>query len=154
MFIFLIIVHVIVSIFLIMVILLQAGRGEGLAESFGGGSVQTIFGTKTSAFLARATTTCAVIFILTSLALDILSGRQGKSVVEKEAPAIMDVKKKLSPVKATETKQETKLPANATPETPVAVDKKEVSAQQTQLPPVAPPNQQEVDNKENTEKSQ
>lgn len=154
MFIFLIVVHVIVSIFLIMVILLQAGRGEGLAESFGGGSVQTIFGTKTSAFLARATTTCAVIFILTSLVLDLLASKQGKSVVEKEAPSIMDVKKKLSPVKAIETKQETKLPANSAPEAPVAVDKKEVSEQQTQLPPATPPNQQEVDNKENAEKSQ
>ncbi len=154
MFIFLIIIHVIVSIFLIMVILLQAGRGEGLAESFGGGSVQTIFGTKTSAFLARATTTCAVIFILTSLVLDILASKQGKSVVEKEAPAIMDIKKKLSPTKETEAKQETKLPATPAPETPAAVDKKDISSQQTQLPPVAPSNQQEVGNKENTEKSQ
>ncbi len=95
MFIFLIIVHVIASIFLIAVILLQAGRGEGLAESFGGGSVQTIFGTKTSAFLARATTTCAVIFIFTSLVLDIIASRYSKSVVEKEAPKLMDMKREL-----------------------------------------------------------
>ena len=48
-------VHVIVSLILIAVILLQAGRGGGLSESFGGSQTQTILGTKTSLFLKRAT---------------------------------------------------------------------------------------------------
>ena len=43
-------IHVIVSLVLIAVILLQAGRGGGLSDTFGGSSTQTLFGTKTSVF--------------------------------------------------------------------------------------------------------
>ena len=54
-------IHIIVSLILIAVILLQAGRGGGLSESFGGSSTQTIFGTKTSLFLTRATAVSAAV---------------------------------------------------------------------------------------------
>ncbi len=113
MFMFLIGIHVIVSIFLILVILLQAGRGGGLSETFGGGSVQTIFGTKTSTFLTRATTTGAIVFILTSLVLDLMASRYSKSVVEKNK-SVME--KTLAPAKeAQETKETPKPVADNTP---------------------------------------
>jgi protein translocase subunit secG len=58
----LLIVHVMVSLFLIFIILIQSGKGEGLSDVFGGGSSQTtIFGTRTGTFLTKATTVSAVV---------------------------------------------------------------------------------------------
>ena len=74
-------IHVIVSLVLIAVILLQAGRGGGLSESFGGSSTQTILGTKTSVFLTRATAASAVIYILTCLTLAVMTSHRGRSLV-------------------------------------------------------------------------
>lgn len=74
-------IHVIASLTLIAVILLQAGRGGGLSESFGGSSTQTLFGTKTNVFLARATAAAAVIYILTCLTLAVLTSHRGRSLV-------------------------------------------------------------------------
>jgi preprotein translocase subunit SecG len=78
---FVIAIHVIVSLVLIAVILLQAGRGGGLSESFGGSSTQTIFGTKTNVFLMRATTASAIIYILTCLVLGVMTSHRGRSLV-------------------------------------------------------------------------
>ena len=74
-------IHVIVSLVLIAVILLQAGRGGGLSETFGGSSTQTLFGTKTSLFLRRATEASAVIYILTCLTLAVMTSHRGRSIV-------------------------------------------------------------------------
>ena len=78
---FVIAIHVMASLVLIFVILLQAGRGGGLSESFGMSSTQTIFGTKTSLFLRRATEVSAVVFLLTCLTLAVLTGHRGRSLV-------------------------------------------------------------------------
>ncbi|MFH0763836.1 MAG: preprotein translocase subunit SecG [Candidatus Omnitrophota bacterium] len=74
-------IHVIASLMLIAVILLQAGRGGGLSETFGGSSTQTILGTKTSVFLKRATAASAVIYIFTCLTLAVLTSHRGRSLV-------------------------------------------------------------------------
>lgn len=74
-------IHVIVSLVLIAVILLQAGKGGGLNETFGGSSTQTILGTKTTVFLTRATAAAAVIYILTCLTLAVMTGHRGRSLV-------------------------------------------------------------------------
>ena len=80
---FVLVVHIIVSLVLVIVILLQAGKGGGLADTFGGGSsATTIFGQKASVFLTRATSVSAVIFLCTSLLLAIISGRRAKSLME------------------------------------------------------------------------
>lgn len=76
-------IHVIVSLILIAVILLQAGRGGGLSESFGGSSTQTLFGTKTSVFLTRATAVSAVVYIITCLVLGVMTSHRGRSLVSK-----------------------------------------------------------------------
>lgn len=81
MFTFLIIIHVIVSLLLIFVILIQAGRGGGLIETFSG--VESIFGPKTSTFLTRLTAILATIFIITCLFLAFLSKERAKSLMEK-----------------------------------------------------------------------
>ena len=85
--------HVIVSLILIAVILFQAGKGGGLADTFGGGggggSQTTIFGQKASDFLTKATEVSAVLFLCTSLSLAFLSSRRKASIMEnvKIAPA-------------------------------------------------------------------
>ncbi len=84
MYIFLIIIHVIVCIVLIAVILLQAGRGGGFSDLAGGTQTQSIFGTQTNAFKTRATEVCAVLFIVTSLSLGVLSTQRGKSLMAKQ----------------------------------------------------------------------
>jgi len=74
-------IHVVASLVLIAVILLQAGRGGGLNETFGGSSTQSILGTKTSVFLKRATAASAVIYIFTCLTLAVLTSHRGQSLV-------------------------------------------------------------------------
>jgi preprotein translocase subunit SecG len=89
---FIIVVHVIVSLFLIGVVLLQQGRSADLAGAFGGQGSQTAFGPRAAAnVLTRLTTWSAVIFMLTSISLTVLYVRSGgsHSVLEntKSAPA-------------------------------------------------------------------
>jgi preprotein translocase subunit SecG len=87
----LIIIHVIVCIALIMIVLLQTGKGADMGAAFGGGSSQTLFGsTGASTFLSKATTAAAIIFMVTSLGLAYLSSHRtgGQSVVtDSPAPA-------------------------------------------------------------------
>jgi len=83
----LIILHVLVSFALILIVLLQTGKGAEMGASFGGGSNQTIFGSRGAAtFLSKVTTAAAVAFMLTSLSLAYLSSRRHASIVP-ETPA-------------------------------------------------------------------
>src|SRR5260370_8268309 len=62
--------HVLVSVFLIFVILLQPGKGDGMAALGGGGNSTSVFGGRGSVtFLAKVTEVCAVIFMIPSLTL-------------------------------------------------------------------------------------
>jgi len=64
--------HVMVCIVLIIVIMLQSGSAADLAGAFGGAGSQTAFGPRGAAtFLSRATTWCAIVFMLTSLTLSV-----------------------------------------------------------------------------------
>ena len=78
---FIIIIHVIACLILIIAILLQSGRGGGMSELFGSGSSQTIFGARASAFLTRATTVSAILFLLTCISLTIFSSQKVKSLM-------------------------------------------------------------------------
>ena len=76
------ILHIIVCVFLILVVLLQQGKGQDLASSFGGGGTQTAFGARSSTtVLHRLTTVAAVLFMLTSLSLTILISQPGAGSV-------------------------------------------------------------------------
>jgi preprotein translocase subunit SecG len=84
-----IILHVIVCLILIFAVLLQSGKAADLAGAFGGAGSQTAFGPRGSAsLLSKLTTISAIIFMLTSLGLWILSAKGTSSVVggEKAAP--------------------------------------------------------------------
>ena len=62
--------HVVICALLIVVIMLQSGEAADLAGAFGGAGSQTAFGPRGAAtFLSKATTWCAVMFMLTSMAL-------------------------------------------------------------------------------------
>ena len=62
--------HVLVCFVLITVIMLQSGNAADLAGAFGGAGSQTAFGPRGAAtFLSRATTWCAIVFMMTSLTL-------------------------------------------------------------------------------------
>jgi len=80
------IVHVVVCILLILVVLLQAGKGASMGAVFGGSS-QTIFGSSgPGTFLGKMTTAVAVIFMLTSFSLSYTASRKGSSLMEGERP--------------------------------------------------------------------
>jgi len=86
-------VHVIVCVILILVVLLQSGKGADLAGAFGGGATQTAFGSRGPAsFLSKLTTGAAVLFMITCLSLSLIGDRREvKSVMDattgKQAPA-------------------------------------------------------------------
>ena len=66
--------HVIIAIFIIVLILVQKGKGADMGSAFGAGASGTIFGSKGSAnFLSRATAVLATIFFITSLTLAYLN---------------------------------------------------------------------------------
>ena len=72
---------------LMLVILLQQGKGGDIANAFGGGSSQAAFGARSGAtVLSRATTVCAVIFVVGALLLGVLGQRGPGSVVGGRAP--------------------------------------------------------------------
>jgi preprotein translocase subunit SecG len=84
-------IHVIVCIFLILVVLLQQGKGADLSV-FGGGSTMTAFGARGAAtLLHKLTVVSFVLFIVTTLALAVMQGRgEGGSVMsgaDESAPA-------------------------------------------------------------------
>src|SRR5436305_15031219 len=75
------IVHVLVCVFLILVVLLQQGKGADLSV-FGGGSTQTAFGARgATTLLHKLTVASFVIFILTTISIGIFQNRTGSSVV-------------------------------------------------------------------------
>jgi len=125
MIIFLTIVHVIVCLFLILVVLLQQGKSADWSGTFGGGSSQASFGQRgTATVLSKATTAAAIIFMVTSLALTILSTRSGsRSVVPANATTPAPTSTTPAPTPATPA-PETAAPAgkDATPESPANKD--------------------------------
>ena len=91
------IIHVIVSLFLIIVVLLQSGKSGDVAAAFGGMGSQTAFGPRGAATaLSKATTWSAIMFMLTSITLSVAASRHAgpRSVLQdtktsqtKSAPA-------------------------------------------------------------------
>jgi preprotein translocase subunit SecG len=77
-----IIVHILASLILILVVLLQSGKAGDLASTFGGATSQTAFGARGAAtILTKVTTVSAITFMVTSLSLSILSSRVGSVTV-------------------------------------------------------------------------
>lgn len=89
----LVIIHVVVCVALIMIVLLQTGKGADIGAAFGGGASNTLFGTSgASTFLSKATTVAAIVFMLTSLALAYLTSQRPSSSIVTEVPAAVETK--------------------------------------------------------------
>jgi preprotein translocase subunit SecG len=110
-------IHIIVSLLLVIVVLLQSGKAADLAGAFGGMGSQSTFGPRGAAtLLSKMTTTLAVLFMVTSLALYIIAYQHsgpatvvegveaGKPAQTTTAPAPVDSDKATVPV-ATEQQQ-------------------------------------------------
>ena len=82
----LLIVHVLACVFLVLVVLLQTGKGADMGAVFGGSS-STVFGSSGAGnFLTRLTTATAIIFMLTSMGLTYLSSHPTSPTVFDSAP--------------------------------------------------------------------
>ena len=127
---FVIVVHVIACIFLITVVLIQRGRGGGFVSNLSG--LETMFGTKTSAFLTKATTVSAVAFFITCLMLAVLSVNRSKSLLQGYRPAPITTQKAPAVPVRTE-------PAAPVEAAPVAAVQPAVTQPVVTQPAVTPP---------------
>lgn len=91
------IVHIFVCFFLIVVVLLQSGQSGDIAAAFGGQGSQTAFGPRGAAtILTKATTWCAIVFMLTSITLSVTASRRtgnGSVLQNYKSPATPPAKK-------------------------------------------------------------
>jgi preprotein translocase subunit SecG len=82
----LIAIHVLVCALMILVVLMQRPRSEGLGSAFGGGLTDNVFGSQTTNVLARFTTWMGIAFFAITLLLSILTAKanSGKTAVQKK----------------------------------------------------------------------
>ncbi|HXZ13123.1 MAG TPA: preprotein translocase subunit SecG [Candidatus Sulfotelmatobacter sp.] len=119
--------HVLVCFVLVIVIMLQSGSAADLAGAFGGAGSQTAFGPRGAAtFLSRATTWCAIVFMMTSLTLSVKRAPT-------EVPSTGSVLE--------QTQKQGPAPANPAPAPPIQVPLQPAPAQ-GQPPASQPPAQQ------------
>jgi preprotein translocase subunit SecG len=96
--IFLTVLHVTVCVVLIVVVLLQRGKGAEIGAVFGGGAGSTVFGSRGAGnFLTKLTTGAAIIFMLTSLSLAYFSQESGESTLFEEEQAEPAAEEPVSP---------------------------------------------------------
>ena len=115
----LIILHVLASLALILIVLLQTGKGADMGAAFGGGSSQTLFGsTGASTFLSKATIVAAVLFMITSLGIGIISSRrvQHSIMPETKAPIEQQQSAPVAPVIPQTETPASKAPAGGKPQ--------------------------------------
>ena len=89
----LLVLHVFAALFMILIVLLQSGKGASMGAAFGGGSSNTVFGSRGPAsFLAKMTTLAAAVFMITSLSLSVVaSSSKGSSVVDQISKPIAPI---------------------------------------------------------------
>ena len=113
----LLIVFIPICLLLILIVLLQAGKGGGLAGAFGGAGGQTFLGARGAAdFLSKLTIYLAIGFMALALVLSLTYGRQRTVRIQDEQPAAAEE----SAVPATDTTQEATSPETSQPQTPPA----------------------------------
>jgi preprotein translocase subunit SecG len=77
--------HLVIAVGLILIVLLQGGKGADIGAAFGGGSSQTVFGGRGAAtFLSKLTTAFAVLFMVMSIVLTLMASQRGTSTVVPE----------------------------------------------------------------------
>jgi preprotein translocase subunit SecG len=126
----LIVLHVIICIGLMIAVLMQSAKGEGLAGAFGGGGGLSgaVFGGRGAAtFLSRATTVLAVLFMLSCILLTFISrGRtQSSAVTDSAVQEAVEAQQQQAPPVS---------PSQAQPTTPPAEGQQPTSGQEGQAP--------------------
>jgi len=109
------VIHIFVAFFLIVVILLQGGRG-GLGETMGGAAAQSLFGGGANTVMTKLTAVIASLFMVTCLSLAILSTKQNTSVVDRLPASVNQLPMALPPPAEPVAPQ----PAKPSPAAPVA----------------------------------
>ena len=111
------ILHVIMCVVLVAIVLFQTGKGANMGAAFGGGSNTIFGGAGPASFLNKITTIAAIMFMVTSFTLAVLSRRDGSSSkvlnvtpIQQEQP----VEQSAPPTAAEEEEQEPS--SEATPE--------------------------------------
>ncbi|HTM64421.1 MAG TPA: preprotein translocase subunit SecG [Gammaproteobacteria bacterium] len=101
---FILLIHVLVAAFLVLLVLIQQGKGATMGAAFGSGASQTVFGARGSgSFLFRLTMGCIAVFFMTSIYLNYLATQAYKTekvitfpavpVKTETAPAVPDLTK-------------------------------------------------------------
>ncbi|MEB3766983.1 preprotein translocase subunit SecG [Acinetobacter sp. MD2] len=115
---FVLVVHIILAVLMILLILVQQGKGAEAGASFGGGGAATVFGASGSAnFLTRMTAILTALFFVTSMTLAIFAKKQTADAYSlgAVAPATTQVQSKTAtsaPINSTETSPTTPKSAN------------------------------------------
>jgi preprotein translocase subunit SecG len=110
--------HIMVCFVLILVIMLQSGNAADLAGAFGGAGSQTAFGPRGAAtFLSKATTWCAIVFMVTSLTLSVKRTPEDVSI---GGSSVLEQTTKTTPAPAP-AKPAGALPSSAPGQTPMKV---------------------------------
>ena len=143
----LVMLHVVICAVLIMVVLLQSGEAADLAGAFGGAGSQTAFGPRGAAtFLTKATTWCAIMFMLCAMALVLRSDKavgQGSSILQRvsqPAPKPAPVAPPITPATTPATTPGTTPPASQpTSQTPASSQPKTQQTPATSQPAPAQP---------------
>jgi preprotein translocase subunit SecG len=120
------ILHITVCLILIVAVLLQSGKAGDLAGAFGGAGSQSVFGPRGAAtILSKVTTVSAILFMVTSMGLWVISSKGARSVVRSDEA----VPAETTTVPATKTESEkVKPPADV---------KKEAQEKEKTTPPKA-----------------
>ncbi len=128
---FLLSVHVIMTILMILVTLMQRPRSEGLGAAFGGGMTDNIFGAQTTNVLAKFTTWLGGAFFVVTLVLAMLYARMGSAPTNTET----DIQKQLQNISAAETPAaaDTDATTPAT-EAPAAITEESAAANEAETP--------------------
>ncbi len=119
--------HVVASLMLILVVLLQSGKAGDLAATFGSTGSQTAFGARGAAsVLTRATTVAAVVFMVTSLSLSILFTKGSSGTVlegialPEEVPVESPIESPIDPPTVPAEQPAAEQPSNEQPSDPEA----------------------------------
>jgi preprotein translocase subunit SecG len=100
---FITIIHVFVCLFLILVVLLQAGKGGGMGVAFGSGTSAAVFGGRgAGSFLERLTAGTAIVFMLTSMTLAYYASKSESAGLKKRSE---DAQQKINDKKAADAKE-------------------------------------------------
>ncbi|MBF0378186.1 MAG: preprotein translocase subunit SecG [Desulfamplus sp.] len=114
-------IHIVSCILLILIVLLQTGKGADMGASFGSASGQSLFGGAGPATaLSKITTVVAVVFMLTSLTMAYTSGHKSSQTIMPATKATVEAKKDIQSTEANKTStDEKKTIPNTTKEEPV-----------------------------------